>query len=166
VNVSTVHGELPELIRKRFGVTQGWFYACGISLVMHPHSPMVPTVHANFRFFELYEKQDGDPVDAWFGGGADLTPYYLFEEDARHFHQVYKTVCDRFHPELYPQFKTACDRYFHNAHRGEARGVGRHFLRLPAGRGRAEPGVLARNGHGVRGCVFVVVPAGGRAAAR
>ena len=128
VNVSTVHGELPELIRKRFGVTQGWFYACGISLVVHPQSPMIPTVHANFRYFELYEKEGGDPVDAWFGGGADLTPYYLFAEDARHFHQVYKTVCDRFHPELYPRFKTACDRYFHNEHRGEARGIGGIFF--------------------------------------
>ena len=133
VNVSTVHGELPELIRKRFGVTQGWFYACGISLVLHPESPMIPTVHANFRYFELYEREggeqeDGEAVDAWFGGGADLTPYYLFEEDARHFHQIYKSVCDRFHPELYPKFKTSCDRYFHNEHRDERRGVGGIFF--------------------------------------
>ncbi len=128
VNTSVVHGELPELIRKRFGVTQGWFYACGISLVLHPESPMIPTVHANFRYFELYEKEDGDPVDAWFGGGADLTPYYLFEEDARHFHQIYKTACDRFHPELYPRFKIECDRYFHNKHRGESRGIGGIFF--------------------------------------
>ncbi len=128
VNTSTVHGELPEIIRKRFGVTQGWFYACGISLVLHPESPMIPTVHANFRFFELYEKEGGDPVDAWFGGGADLTPYYLFDEDARHFHQVYKATCDRFHPELYHRFKKECDRYFFNKHRGEARGIGGIFF--------------------------------------
>ncbi len=128
VNVSTVHGELPDVIRKRFGVAQGWFYACGISLVLHPESPMIPTVHANYRFFELYENEGGDPVDAWFGGGADLTPYYLFDEDARHFHQIYKTTCDRFHPELYARFKKACDSYFHNGHRGEARGVGGIFF--------------------------------------
>ena len=128
VNTSAVHGELPELIRKRFGVTQGWFYACGISLVLHPESPMIPTVHANYRYFELYDERNGDPVDAWFGGGADLTPCYLFDEDAGHFHQIYKTVCDRFHPELYPRFKKACDRYFYNEHRGEARGIGGIFF--------------------------------------
>jgi len=128
VNASIVHGELPDLIRKRFGVTQGWFHACGISLVLHPESPMIPTVHANFRFFELYEKEGGDPVDTWFGGGADLTPYYLFEEDARHFHQVYKATCDRFHPKLYHKFKEDCDRYFFNKHRGEARGIGGIFF--------------------------------------
>ena len=128
VNVSTVYGELPELIRKRFDVDQGQFYACGLSLVLHPESPMVPTVHANFRFFELYEKEGGEAVDSWFGGGADLTPYYVFEEDARHFHQTYKTTCDRFHPDLYPRFKKACDRYFYNEHRGEGRGIGGIFF--------------------------------------
>ncbi len=128
VNTSTVNGELPDIIRKRFGVTQGRFHACGISLVLHPESPMIPTVHANFRYFELYEKEGGDPVDAWFGGGADLTPYYLYEEDARHFHQAYKAACDRFHPELYHQFKKECDRYFFNRHRGEARGIGGIFF--------------------------------------
>ncbi len=128
VNVSTVHGELPELIRKRFEVDKGWFYACGISLVLHPQSPMIPTVHANYRYFELYDEEGGDPVDAWFGGGADLTPYYLFEEDVRHFHQTCKAVCDQHHPELYPKFKESCDRYFYNEHRGESRGTGGIFF--------------------------------------
>ena len=128
VNTSRVHGVLPDPVRKQFGVDQGWFYACGVSLVLHPESPMIPTVHANYRYFELYETEDGDTVDAWFGGGADLTPWYLYEEDAAHFHQVYKEVCGQYHPELYPRFKKACDRYFYNGHRGETRGVGGIFF--------------------------------------
>lgn len=128
VNISTVHGALPELIRKRFGVNEGWFYACGLSLVLHPESPMIPTVHANYRYFELYENEGGQTVDAWFGGGADLTPHYLFEDDVRQFHQTYKKTCDRFHPKLYPEFKKSCDRYFFNEHRKEARGVGGIFF--------------------------------------
>ncbi len=127
VNCSVVHGELPELIRSRFGVDQGWFFAAGISLVLHPENPMVPTVHANYRMFELYDEEGGDRRDAWFGGGADLTPYYLFDEDAAHFHQVHKNACDAISPALFPDFKKECDAYFHNAHRGEARGVGGIF---------------------------------------
>ncbi|MDG5767428.1 oxygen-dependent coproporphyrinogen oxidase [Balneolales bacterium ANBcel1] len=128
VNVSAVHGALPEPIRKRFGVDSGWFYACGLSLVLHPESPMIPTVHANYRYFELYDQEGGDIRDAWFGGGADLTPYYLFEEDTRHFHLSYKKTCDALDPGLYPRFKESCDHYFYNAHRGEARGVGGIFF--------------------------------------
>jgi len=129
VNVSTVHGELPQLIQKRFDVDQGWFWAGGVSLVIHPHSPMIPTVHANFRYFELYEDSDMQSIsDAWFGGGADLTPYYLWEEDARHFHRTLKKACDQHGGELYPRFKEECDNYFHNDHRGEARGVGGLFF--------------------------------------
>lgn len=127
VNCSVVHGELPELIRKRFGVDQGWFFAAGISLVLHPENPMVPTVHANYRMFELYDEEGGERKDAWFGGGADLTPYYLFDDDARHFHNVHKQACDLVSPELYPVFKQECDAYFHNAHRDEARGIGGIF---------------------------------------
>lgn len=127
VNTSVVHGVLPELIRDRFGVEQGYFLAAGLSLVIHPKSPLVPTVHANYRYFELYDREGGEIRDRWFGGGADLTPYYLVESDARHFHQVHKTACDSIHPELYPGFKAACDAYFHNAHRGEARGIGGIF---------------------------------------
>lgn len=129
VNVSSVHGELPGPVKKHFEVEQGWFYATGISLVIHPLNPMAPTVHANFRFFELYSDEKMETVeDRWFGGGADLTPYYLWDEDAIHFHRVYKEVCDRHGKDLYPRFKKECDDYFYNAHRGEGRGVGGLFF--------------------------------------
>lgn len=129
VNISTVFGELPDPIKKHFDVEHGWFWAGGLSLVVHPESPMVPTVHANFRFFELYEDEAmTESVDAWFGGGADLTPYYLWEEDAEHFHRTFKEVCDRHGDELYPAFKKQCDDYFYNAHRGEGRGIGGLFF--------------------------------------
>ena len=96
------------------------FFACGLSLVLHPKNPMVPTVHANWRYFEMYDA-DGNIVDQWFGGGQDLTPYYLFDEDAKHFHQVCKTACDKHNAEFYPKYKSRCDEYFYNAHRNEAR---------------------------------------------
>ncbi|HWJ25640.1 MAG TPA: oxygen-dependent coproporphyrinogen oxidase, partial [Flavisolibacter sp.] len=99
-----------------------WF-ACGLSLVIHPLNPFVPTVHCNYRMFELYNEQ-GEVIDRWFGGGTDLTPYYLFDEDARHFHQTYKDVCDQFDPSFYPKFKEVCDNYFVNTHRNnERRGI-------------------------------------------
>lgn len=129
VNISTVHGELPAPIKKHFNVEDGWFWAGGISLVVHPKSPMIPTVHANFRYFELYDNEEmTNPVDGWFGGGADLTPYYLYEEDARHFHQIFKEVCDKHGEDLYPDFKKQCDEYFYNSHRNEARGIGGLFF--------------------------------------
>lgn len=129
VNISTVYGELPDPIKKHFNVEQGWFWAGGISLVIHPESPMVPTVHANFRYFELYDDEAMTSIsDAWFGGGADLTPYYLWIEDAEHFHRVFKDVCDRHEKDLYPKFKKQCDEYFFNSHRGEARGIGGLFF--------------------------------------
>lgn len=129
VSISTVYGALPELIRKRFEVEEGWFWAGGISLVIHPWSPMVPTVHANFRYFELYENEEMNEVrDNWFGGGADLTPYYLWDEDAVHFHQVFKEACDLHGEDLYPRFKKECDTYFYNDHREEARGIGGLFF--------------------------------------
>lgn len=127
VNISAVHGTLPESMQKYFGVGPSEFYACGLSLVLHPRSPMVPTVHANWRYFELYGP-DGQVADQWFGGGQDLTPYYLFEEDARHFHQVCKRACDAHHPDFYTEYKEKCDVYFWNHHRGEARGVGGLFF--------------------------------------
>ncbi len=129
VNISTVHGELPALIQERFEVDQGWFWAGGLSLVIHPQSPMIPTVHANFRYFELYEDEEMSEIrDCWFGGGADLTPYYLLDEDAVHFHKVFKEACDIHGDELYPQFKKECDEYFYNEHRGEGRGIGGIFF--------------------------------------
>ncbi|UAB76339.1 oxygen-dependent coproporphyrinogen oxidase [Mesoflavibacter sp. SCSIO 43206] len=127
VNISGVHGKLPDSMQKYFGVEDADFFACGLSLVIHPKSPMVPTVHANWRYFEMYD-QNGNIVDQWFGGGQDLTPYYLFEEDATHFHQVCKTACDKHNPEFYPKYKARCDEYFHNTHRNEARGIGGLFF--------------------------------------
>jgi len=129
VNISTVHGELPNPIKKHFNVDHGWFWAGGISLVIHPKNPMVPTVHANFRYFELYEDPEmKNRRDGWFGGGADLTPYYLWHEDAVHFHKTLKEACDRHGEDLYPDFKKQCDEYFYNSHRGEARGIGGLFF--------------------------------------
>lgn len=127
VNISGVHGPLPKSMQAYFKVGEVDFFACGLSLVLHPKNPMAPTVHANWRYFEMYDKQ-GKCIDQWFGGGLDLTPYYLFEEDVRHFHQSCKTACDRHHPDFYPDFKHKCDTYFFNKHRDEARGVGGLFF--------------------------------------
>lgn len=127
VNISEVHGELPQSMQEYFGVTDANFFACGLSLVIHPKNPFVPTVHANWRYFELYDSK-GAIVDQWFGGGQDLTPYYLFEEDASHFHEICKKACDAHHPDFYPEFKKKCDSYFYNTHREEARGIGGLFF--------------------------------------
>ncbi len=127
VNISGVHGKLPDSMQKYFGVEDADFFACGLSLVLHPTNPMVPTVHANWRYFEMYDKE-GNIVDQWFGGGQDLTPYYLFEDDAKHFHQTCKTACDKHNPEFYPKYKSRCDEYFYNAHRNEGRGLGGLFF--------------------------------------
>ncbi|MEY8870630.1 oxygen-dependent coproporphyrinogen oxidase [Meridianimaribacter flavus] len=127
VNISAVHGALPESMQNYFGVKDADFFACGLSLVLHPKNPMVPTVHANWRYFEMYD-QNGNIVDQWFGGGQDLTPYYLFEEDAKHFHQTCKTACDKHNAEFYPNYKARCDEYFYNTHRNEARGIGGLFF--------------------------------------
>ncbi|MCD8414724.1 oxygen-dependent coproporphyrinogen oxidase [Tenacibaculum dicentrarchi] len=127
VNISKVFGELPEVLRKQFGVENGDFFACGLSLVLHPKNPLVPTVHANWRYFEMYDEK-GNIVTQWFGGGQDLTPYYLFEQDATHFHSVCKTACDKHHPDFYSKFKQTCDTYFWNTHREEARGIGGLFF--------------------------------------
>ena len=127
VNISGVHGKLPDSMQKYFGVEDADFFACGLSLVLHPKNPMVPTVHANWRYFEMYDKE-GNIVDQWFGGGQDLTPYYLFDEDAKHFHQTCKTACDKHNPEFYPKYKARCDEYFYNTHRNEGRGIGGLFF--------------------------------------
>ena len=127
VNISAVHGELPEVLRNQFKVKEGNFFACGLSLVLHPKNPFVPTVHANWRYFEMYNSS-GDIVTQWFGGGQDLTPYYLFDEDATHFHTVCKNACDKHNLDFYPKFKKTCDNYFWNSHRNEARGIGGLFF--------------------------------------
>ncbi|MCI0612697.1 oxygen-dependent coproporphyrinogen oxidase, partial [bacterium] len=128
VNVSVVHGKLPPMAAQKLKIAGELFFACGLSLVIHPLNPFVPTVHANWRYFEVYS-DGGDVLDAWFGGGTDLTPYYLFEEDAIQFHSVQKKCCDEFDTTLYPTFKAQCDSYFNNHHRdGERRGIGGIFF--------------------------------------
>jgi coproporphyrinogen III oxidase len=114
-------------MQEYFKVENVDFYACGLSLVIHPNNPMAPTVHANWRYFEMYDK-NGKIIDQWFGGGLDLTPYYFFKEDAEHFHKTCKDVCDQFNTEYYNKFKQECDSYFFNKHRNEARGVGGLFF--------------------------------------
>ncbi|WNC44096.1 oxygen-dependent coproporphyrinogen oxidase [Thermosynechococcus sp. GLH187] len=123
VNFSEVWGEQlpPSILAQRPEAAGHGFYATGTSMVLHPRNPYVPTVHLNYRYFEA------GPV-WWFGGGADLTPYYPFAEDAKHFHQVHKAACDRHHSEYYPVFKRWCDEYFYLKHRGETRGVGGIFF--------------------------------------
>jgi coproporphyrinogen III oxidase len=135
VNTSVVHGEVTDLMRSQLKIDGAKWFACGLSLVIHPVNPFVPTVHCNYRMFELYDANDA-LLDRWFGGGTDLTPYYLFEEDARHFHGTYKNICDRFDASLYPAFKKECDNYFVNKHRhNERRGIGGIFYdyQRPAG---------------------------------
>jgi coproporphyrinogen III oxidase len=122
VNFSEVHGEMSEEFAKQIPGEGRDFTACGISLVLHPRSPMVPTVHANFRFLTKGGRQ-------WFGGGADLTPYYPDREDVVHFHKVWQRVCTRHAPLVdYAHMKKWCDDYFFLPHRGEPRGVGGIFF--------------------------------------
>ena len=127
VNTSVVFGEVTDVMRRQLNIDGDKWFACGLSLVIHPVNPFVPTVHCNYRMFELYNAND-EVSDRWFGGGTDLTPYYLFEEDARHFHQTYKDICDQFDPAFYTTFKKECDDYFVNKHRNnERRGIGGIF---------------------------------------
>ena len=135
VNVSCVYGELSESFASELPGAGRGFFATGVSLVIHPRSPQVPTVHANFRYLE---KGDDDERVCWFGGGADLTPWILYEEDAVHFHRTWKNACDRHPIGDYRRFKKWCDDYFYLKHRGERRGVGGIFfdyLGLDAERG-------------------------------
>jgi len=121
VNYSLVHGEFkPEMAASMPGDGLG-FVATGMSLVLHPRSPRIPTVHANFRCL----RRGGV---AWFGGGADLTPYFPVREDVEHFHRTWKTACDAHDPAYYPRFKQWCDDYFFLPHRNETRGVGGIFF--------------------------------------
>jgi coproporphyrinogen III oxidase len=123
VNFSAVSGELPEQFAERVGPGDGRrFFATGVSLVLHPHNPYVPTVHANFRYLER-------GTTGWFGGGADLTPYYPYREDVIHFHRTLKEACERHHDVAdYTHFRKWCDDYFYIKHRNEMRGVGGIFF--------------------------------------
>lgn len=133
INRSAVMGVLPPAAAQRLGgrgAASGstHFFATGVSLVVHPRSPKVPTVHLNVRYFELTDDQ-GTITDCWFGGGTDLTPFYPHADDARHFHVALRDMCVRHHDAFYPNFKRWCDEYFVNTHRDhEARGVGGIFF--------------------------------------
>lgn len=126
VNTSEVFGSLLPAMRDQLRGEGATFYAAGLSLVIHPKNPHVPTVHANYRIMARGEK-------AWFGGGADLTPFYPVEEDVVSFHRTLKEACDPHDPSYYPRFKKWCDEYFTIPHRKEMRGVGGIFFDdLPA----------------------------------
>jgi len=128
VNFSEVHGsKLPASATAQRPELEGRdFHAMGVSLVVHPDNPYIPTSHANVRFF-FAEKPGCDPV-WWFGGGFDLTPYYGFQQDCEHWHRIAKQACEPFGPERYPQYKKWCDQYFYLRHRNEARGIGGLFF--------------------------------------
>ncbi len=122
VNFSSVSGDTPDRLSERLAIKSDRFYATGVSIIVHPSNPFAPAFHANIRYFET----DGDL--AWFGGGADLTPHYLFSEDAEAFHTALAESCLRHPVADYPGWKIACDEYFHLPHRAEARGVGGVFF--------------------------------------
>lgn len=128
VNFSEVHGdEMPASATAQRPILAGRaFRALGVSVVIHPHNPFVPTTHMNVRFFTAF-KPGSEPV-WWFGGGFDLTPYYGFVEDAVHFHKQAKQACDPFGEDVYPRFKKWCDEYFYLKHREETRGIGGLFF--------------------------------------
>jgi coproporphyrinogen III oxidase len=127
VSTSVVWGKVTDTMRSQLKIEGKNWFACGLSLVIHPLNPYIPTTHANWRYFELYD-DTGHVSDRWFGGGADLTPYYLFREDARHFHRSFKDAMDPFNADWYPKYKQWCDEYFTNKHRGnEMRGIGGVF---------------------------------------
>lgn len=136
VNISIVHGKLNKAamnamranhasLTKAAGVSEVEFQVLGLSIIMHPRNPMAPTVHMNCRYFET-RWPDGSA--GWFGGGTDLSPAYLFDEDATHFHKTLKGACDPYDSGFYPRFKVWCDQYFTNKHRNEGRGIGGIFF--------------------------------------
>lgn len=122
VNFSAVEGSLPSFMKDKVNSEATSFFATGVSIVMHPRSPMVPIIHMNIRYFET------DAGDAWFGGGIDLTPIYVNDEQARYFHSCMKEVCDQYNAEFYPKFKKWADDYFFITHRNETRGIGGIFF--------------------------------------
>ncbi|KAJ7212013.1 coproporphyrinogen III oxidase [Mycena pura] len=161
VNISLVHGTLPPAAVKQMRADhtsmplpenpEGGlpFFAGGISLIIHPRNPNAPTVHANYRYFEITEpshaNEEPNLLAWWFGGGCDLTPSYLYEEDAKHFHSTLKTICDAHGAALFPAFKKWCDEYFYIPHRMECRGIGGIFFDdLNEGRHLRLPGTEKR----------------------
>jgi coproporphyrinogen III oxidase len=151
INTSIVQGILPPAaiaqMRAHHGSIPSYdptsktslpYFAAGISIVLHPRNPYAPTIHANYRYFEITEeektdekdekKEESKPLAWWFGGGSDLTPSYLFEEDAVHFHKTLKGACDKHGTLLHPSLKKWCDEYFYLPHRSESRGIGGIFF--------------------------------------
>jgi|SRR6185312_4893887 len=124
VNFSAVFGKCPDFLKKELELPSSSelsFFATGVSIVIHPLNPFVPIIHMNVRYFEAGHL-------SWFGGGIDLTPHYVFEEDAKFFHTHLKKVCDSHNPSYYPEFKTWADNYFYISHRNETRGIGGIFF--------------------------------------
>ena len=122
VNFSAVHGPLSNEVSTMMHVIPGDFYATGVSIVIHPHNPFVPIIHMNVRYFEM------SSGEYWFGGGIDLTPHYIQENQAQSFHKHLKDVCDKHDPKFYTQYKEWADRYFFIPHRNETRGIGGIFF--------------------------------------
>lgn len=122
VNFSAVWGNLPEKIAKAYNVSDATFYASGVSIVLHPKNPHVPIIHMNVRYFEM------STGVWWFGGGIDLTPHYIVEEQGQFFHNSLKEACDKHHDSYYPKFKKWADNYFYIPHRKETRGIGGIFF--------------------------------------
>lgn len=122
VAFSAVEGPTPDKILQKLQLNQADFFATGVSIVIHPESPMVPIIHMNIRYFEMSSGV------RWFGGGIDLTPHYIDEEDAKYFHQQVKETCDKFNETYYPKFKKWADDYFYLKHRQETRGIGGIFF--------------------------------------
>lgn len=124
VNFSAVYGPCPEFLKQELGIPVSeslQFFASGVSIVIHPLNPFVPIIHMNVRYFEAGST-------CWFGGGIDLTPHYIIEEDATFFHNHLKQVCEKHNPEYYPEFKRWADDYFYIKHRNETRGIGGIFF--------------------------------------
>ncbi len=129
VNFSAVHGVLPENIGKALKLDSGSnFFASGVSIVLHPFNPHVPIIHMNVRYFEIENPETGAITNWWFGGGIDLTPHYVVEQDAQYFHKVLQRVCDQTDASFYPRFKKWADDYFFIKHRNETRGIGGIFF--------------------------------------
>lgn len=140
VNFSAVWGKTPEATLRLLKLSTAEdaapdFFATGVSIVLHPWNPMVPIIHMNVRYFEIAGLQEDEKGTWWFGGGIDLTPHYVDENDARYFHRQLKKICDAHHPSYYPEFKKWADDYFFIRHRNETRGVGGIFFDYLSGVG-------------------------------
>ena len=122
VNTSSVFGEMPDAVAVQLKIEKTEFAACGLSIVIHPYSPKIPTIHMNIRYFET------ETGKSWFGGGIDLTPYYPYRDDFKYFHSVLKESCEKIIPGSYNNFKKQCDEYFTIRHRNEMRGIGGIFF--------------------------------------